>query len=144
MLVNNRWARASGHLNEKTISIQYREDWQQAKDSGLYEICIQIAWYAQTVDDSNGYPIISEQAKILTFTEQLQSKVEKDEGSVISMMITHDGVNQWIIYSQDLDAFKEGLEGVPVGEELYPIEVVADDDPDWHTFVQVYNSIDKG
>jgi len=143
MLVNNRWVRASGTLKEKPISIQFREDWTLARDSGLYGICVQIAWHAQSLDDSTGYPSIEEQAKIVAFTEQLQARLEPDEASVVAMMITHDGINQWIIYTGDLDKLKEGLDSVPTDEGLFPIEVVADPDTDWQTFSQVYQKIQE-
>ena len=142
MLVNNRWVRASGSLQEKPISIQFREDWTLAKDSGLYTICVQIAWHANSRDESTGFPATEEQARIVAFTEQLQARLEPQEDSVVAMMITHDGINQWIIYSRDLDELKAGLESMPTDEGLYPIEVVADEDPAWDTFIQVHERID--
>ena len=57
-------------------------------------------------------------------------------------MITHSGVNQWIIYTRDLDTLRSGLDSMPVTDGLYPIEVVADEDPQWNTFVQVHSRID--
>ncbi|MEQ3694766.1 MAG: DUF695 domain-containing protein [Alcanivorax sp.] len=143
MLVNNRWVRASGNLQDKPISIQFREDWTQAKESGLYGLCVQIAWNAQTNDDSTGFPATEEQARIIAFTEQLQARLEPDENSVVAMMITHDGINQWIIYSKDLDVLKAGLETIPTDNGLYPIEVVADEDAEWSTFIQVHERINS-
>ncbi|MEK9713060.1 MAG: DUF695 domain-containing protein [Thalassolituus sp.] len=141
MLVNNRWVRAGGSLQEKPISIQFREDWGLAKDSGLYSICVQIAWHASSRDESTGYPATEEQARIVAFTEQLQARLEPEEDSVVVMMITHDGINQWIIYSRDLDQLKAGLETIPTDSGLYPIEIVADEDPAWNTFIQVHERI---
>ena len=141
MLLNNRWVRAGGSLREKPISIQFREDWQSAMDSGLYGVCVQIAWNAESRDDSSGFPSTDEQARILAFTEQLQLVLEKQADSVVAMMITHDGINQWIIYTRDLDVLKKHLDEVPTTNGLYPIEVVADEDKAWDTFVQVHNRI---
>lgn len=141
MLVNNRWVRASGSLQDKPISIQFREDWAMAKDSGECDICVQIAWHASSMDDSTGFPAMDEQARIVMFTEQLQARLEPDEKSVVAMMITHDGINQWIIYTRDLEALKAGLDSIPTDEGLYPIEVVADEDPQWETFIQVHERI---
>ena len=136
MLINNRWVRASGSLQDKPISIQFREDWQLAKDHGDYTLCVQIAWHAESLDDSTGFPSAAEQVRIVSFTDQLQALLEPEEGSFVVMMITHSGVNQWIIYTRDLDTLRSGLDG------LYPIEVVADEDPQWNTFVQVHSRID--
>ena len=141
MLVNNRWVRAGGSLKEKPISIQFREDWQMAKDSGLYGLCVQIAWNAESRDESSGFPATEEQARIVAFTEQLQARLEPEEDSVVAMMITHDGINQWIIYTRDLEQLKTGLDAIPTDNGLYPSEVVADEDPDWETFIQVHGRI---
>lgn len=141
MLLNNRWVRAGGSLREKPISIQFREDWQSAKGSGLYGVCVQIAWNAESRDDSSGFPSTDEQERILAFTEQLQLVLEKQADSVVAMMITHDGINQWIIYTRDLDVLKKHLDEVPTTNGLYPIEVVADEDKGWDTFVQVHDRI---
>ncbi len=142
MLINNRWVRASGSLQDKPISIQFREDWQLAREHGDYTLCVQIAWHAQTLDDSTGFPAAAEQMQIVSFTDQLQALLEPDEGSFVVMMITHSGVNQWIIYTRDLDTLRAGLDSMPVTDGLYPIEVVADEDPHWNTFVQVHSRID--
>ncbi|MEK9766310.1 MAG: DUF695 domain-containing protein, partial [Thalassolituus sp.] len=80
-------------------------------------------------------------ARIVAFTEQLQARLEPEEDSVVVMMITHDGINQWIIYSRDLDQLKAGLETIPTDSGLYPIEIVADEDPAWNTFIQVHERI---
>ncbi|CUS42842.1 hypothetical protein MGWOODY_Tha2918 [hydrothermal vent metagenome] len=141
MLVNNRWVRASGSLQDKPISIQFREDWQLAMNSEKYSICVQIAWHASSIDDSTGFPGIAEQARIVEFTELLQTRLELGETAILAMMITHDGINQWIIYSSDLEQLQAGLDTIPTNNGLYPIEVVADDDPEWNTFTQVYQRI---
>ncbi|WP_430462106.1 DUF695 domain-containing protein [Thalassolituus sp. LLYu03] len=141
MLANNRWIRASGSLHDKPISIQYREDWQSVRDADSLPLCVQIAWQAQSVDDSTGFPSLSEQTSILTFSEHLQKQLEPGENALVTMVITHDGVNQWIIYCRDLDVLKEGLNRIPTDAGLYPIEVVADEDAAWNTFTQVYQAI---
>lgn len=141
MLVNNRWVRASGDLNEKPISIQYREDWQLAADAGSFPVCVQIAWHAESHDDSTGYPALDEQDDILTFHQALQDKLEPQENAVVAMMITHDSINQWIIYCKELGSLQTALDDIPTEQGLFPIEVVADEDLNWETFKQVYQVI---
>ena len=143
MLVNNRWIRASGDLNAKPISIQYREDWNIAAEAGLFPICVQIAWHAESQDESTGFPAEDEQQQILVFHQSLQDALEPDENAVVAMMITHDAINQWIIYGGDLEKVKAALDTIPTDKGLYPIEVVADEDPDWKIFNQVYDVIQQ-
>lgn len=141
MLANNRWIRASGTLNEKPISIQYREDWQLIQETADYTICTQIAWQARTLDDSTGFPSLAEQVDILAFGERLQKSVESQENALIMMVLTHAGVNQWVIYCRDFEALKNALDNVIEDEQQYPLEIVADEDSSWSTFNQVRHVI---
>ncbi|MDK2779279.1 MAG: DUF695 domain-containing protein [Pseudomonadota bacterium] len=143
MLANNRWVRASGSLNDKPISIQYREDWEAVRSADVLPVCVQIAWNAESVDDSTGFPSLQEQTRILTFSEYLQRELEPDENALVSMMITHDGVNQWVIYCKDIEKLKAGLDRIPTESGLYPIEIVADDDPQWGIFTKIHQEIEK-
>ncbi|MDF1764017.1 MAG: DUF695 domain-containing protein [Oleibacter sp.] len=149
MLMNNMWVKASGNLQEKPISIQFRDECQKAvstnsdvADFGEYQVCVQIAWNAESRDDSNGFPSLAEQERILLFNDQLQLHLEGKENAILAMMITHDGVNQWVIYCRDLEKLQKDLEKIPTDNGLYPIEIVADDDPEWQVFKKVYGQID--
>lgn len=143
MLANNQWIRSAGTLNEKPISIQYRQDWQLAKEAGEYSICIQIAWNSTSADDSTGFPSIAEQGDILVFNELLQANIEANENALVLMVISHSGINQWVVYARDLERFKKDLERIPTREGGYPIEVVADMDEEWNTFTQVHQAIEQ-
>ena len=59
------------------------------------------------------------------------------------MMLTNNGTNQWVIYCRDLELLQQGLDAIPTTDGLYPIEIVADEDPEWSTFVQVFEVIKK-
>lgn len=143
MLANNQWVRSSGTLHEKPISIQYRQDWQLAKEAGEYPICIQIAWNSASINDSTGYPSEAEQGDILVFNELLQNNIEAKENALVLMVISHAGVNQWVVYARDLETFKQDLKRIPAREGGYPIEVVADQDEDWCIFTQVHQAIEQ-
>ena len=143
MLANNRWVRATGTLRDKPISIHYREDWQSARDSGQLPVCVQIAWNAESIDDNTGFPGLQEQSRILVFNEHLQTHLETGDNAVVTMMLTNNGTNQWVIYCRDLELLQQGLDAIPTTDGLYPIEIVADEDPEWSTFVQVFEVIKK-
>lgn len=141
MKLDNRWVIADGTLNDLPITIHSREDWQETADSGRFPICVQIAWHANARDDSNGYPCLQEMQQIEMFHHQLQLQFEKQGHTIIAMVITHDGVNQWVVYSDDLEQVKNDLNQLIAPQNGYPIEVVADEDSDWGTFKKVYQAI---
>ena len=84
MQLDNRWVNADGTLNELPIVIRYREDWQQAADSGQFGICVQIAWNASSRDDSNAYPAQAEMEQIELLHHQLQNRLESTGNSIVA------------------------------------------------------------
>lgn len=141
MQINNRWVNASGDLDEKPITIHYREQWQTAQEQHTLPICIQIAWNANSRDESTSFPSKDEQETILAFGEQLQAHMEGNDNAVLVMMIMHDGVCQWVLYCADLEQAQKDLDSVPTENGLYPIDVVSDEDPNWDIFTKVHQAI---
>lgn len=141
MKFDNRWVTADGTLNELPITINSREDWQGTADSGRFPICIQIAWQADQRDETNAFPSKSEMLKIDVFHHQLQSQIEGDGHAMVAMVITHDGVNQWVIYCDDIENIKTSLNKLAAPEQGFPVEIVADEDAQWETFKKVHQAI---
>ncbi len=141
MKLDNRWVKADGSLNDLPINIHSRDDWQVIADSGCFPICIQIAWHSEARDESNAFPAQHEMQQIEVFHHQLQAQIEQAGHAVIAMVITHDGINQWVIYSDDIEQLKSDLNQLVAPEQGFPIEIVADEDPDWQTFKKVYQAI---
>lgn len=134
---NNRWIRAAGELNEQPISIQYREQWEAAQQTQDYSICVQIAWTANRLDESTGFASTEEQLNMLAFGEQLLT-LEAQNNAFLAMILTHGATQQWVLYVKNLEAFRQQLAQLPEPEEGYPLEMVADADAGWETFLQVY------
>jgi hypothetical protein len=141
MKFDNRWVTADGTLNELPITIYSREDWKGTADSGRFPICIQIAWQAEQRDETNAYPSKQDMLKIDVFHHQLQGQLEANGHAMVAMVITHDGVNQWVIYCDDIEPVKNGLDQIIAPEDGFPIEIVADEDEQWNTFKKVHQAI---
>lgn len=141
MKFDNRWVTADGTLNELPITIHSREDWQETAESGRFPICVQIAWHAELRDESNAFPSTQEMIKIDVFHHQLQSRLEADGHAMVAMVITHDGVNQWVIYCDDIDIVKAGLNTLAASDQEFPLEIVADEDVEWQTFKKVHQAM---
>lgn len=56
---------------------------------------------------------------------------EHDFHAVLTAVITTNGARQWIFYTSDIDECGQRLTAMPQENEPYPIELTADDDPDW-------------
>lgn len=140
MDIENRWITADGELSQLPIRICYREAWQQLSEQNL-DVCVQIAWHAKEKDSQTQFPALAEMVLIDVFNQQLMVLLEEDKTAYVSMVITHNGINQWVIYGQDLEKIKTVLDSMNKPEKGYPIEVVADNDADWHIFRQVKQAI---
>jgi len=141
MAFSNRWVLADGTLNNEPITIRYRDLIEPQQTGGDYNHCVQISWSASEVDFETGYPSANELVKIDDFNQKLMAAIEKDEQAIVVMVIMCQGINQWILYSQDTQVLQTDLNTIPTDTGLYPIEIVAEDDSEWSIFSQLKNAI---
>lgn len=141
MAFSNRWVLADGVLNDHPITIRYREDTDPQFTSGDYKQCIQISWSAAHVDEHTGYPAAEELEEIDAFNQKLMAAVESDEQAILLMVLMCQGINQWILYAKDIELLQASLNTIPTDTGLYPIEVVAEEDPSWITFTELRDAI---
>lgn len=141
MVFSNRWTFADGTLHEKPIEIRFREQVDQEQASGQYGQCIQIAWNADRIDDGTGFPTPEELSDIDAFNQKLMTALEAEQHGILVMVLTSQGIVQWILYCRDLDEAQADLNTIPTDTGLYPIEVVADSDPEWDTYTQLRDAI---
>lgn len=141
MAFSNHWALADGTLNDKPIEIRYRDQILNEQESGEYGQCVQIAWNAESSDPVTGFPSVEEMNQIDAFNQRLMEVVEADEHGILVMVLTSQGINQWILYCRDLEQTQQDLNRIPTDQGLYPIEVVAEEDSAWETFTQLRDAI---
>ncbi len=141
MAFSNRWVLADGTLSDQPITIRYRDNVQQELESGEYNNCIQISWEADDVDAETGYPSGIELDKIDVFNQKLMDAIEPKEHGLVVMVLMAQGVNQWIIYVRDNEEIQKDLNTIPTDTGLYPIEVVSDEDAEWHIFTELRDAI---
>ncbi len=134
MAFSNRWVLADGTLNDQPITIRYRDQIQEQLESDLYRQCIQISWQAQ-------YPSAAELEKIDAFNQKLMAAVETEQHGLLVMVLMCEGVNQWIMYTKDIEQVQQDLNTIPTDTGLYPIDVTSDEDPQWEIFTQLRDAI---
>ena len=141
MAFSNHWTTADGTLNDQPIMIHYRGDVETLQQSNQYGQCVQIAWNAEDVNPLNGFPSMDEMAKIDGFNLRLMDVIEAEQHGIVVMVLTSQGVNQWIIYCRNLEEMRQDLDRIPTDQGLYPIEVVAEEDASWETFTELRDAI---
>lgn len=140
MRVQDHWKVAQGMLYDKPIRISFRDDVDSLKGSTEYSTCMQLAWHLDEVDEK-GLPVSEIQAQLDSFNNKLVGALEVDSIAQLVMVICSGGVNQWVFYTRDLELSSNALNTIPIEGEGYPIEVVADDDPDWSIYRQICHAM---
>lgn len=141
MAFSNRWITADGTFQNDPITIRYRDGIEDERVSGTYPHCIQIVWEAADVDVDTGYPSQNELIKIDAFNQKLMQAVEAKPSGLLVMVLTSQGVNQWILYAKSNEQVTAALDTIPTDTGLYPIEVTSEEDEDWTIFMQLRDAI---
>jgi len=141
MAFSTRWVLADGTLNDKPITIRYRDGLDAEHASKAFAHCVQISWEAAEVDPSTGYPSDKELILIDDFNQKLMAAVEEQSHALVVMVIMCQGINQWILYAKDTSQLQADLNTIPTDTGLYPIEIVAEEDVEWGIFTQLRDAI---
>ncbi|EAT13760.1 DUF695 domain-containing protein [Bermanella marisrubri] len=141
MAFSNRWITADGTFQNDPITIRYRDGVEDEKGSGQYPHCIQIVWEASDVDADTGYPNQAELIKIDAFNQKLMQAIESKPCGLLVMVLTSQGINQWILYATSNEEVTLALDSIPTDTGLYPIEVSSEEDADWLVFTQLRDAI---
>ena len=124
------WAIAEGDHEGKPVLVRFRHKLRNVTDVSGYPQLLQITWPYEEADES-GMPEAEDSNAMELFEEHMIAAFEHDQHAVLTAVITTDGVRQWIIYTGDLEECGKRLSAMPHEQDEYPIELVADDDPEW-------------
>jgi hypothetical protein len=70
-------------------------------------------------------------AAMVSFERRLANAWEDDCLAVLTAVLTFDGARQWVYYTKDVPECGRRLNSMPQEPEPYPIELTAEQDPDW-------------
>lgn len=132
LLQHDHWDVAQGK-NETGVSfIRYRTPVlyaEQIQGCG-YGRVLKIVWiYAP--EGSGALPSKDASEQMAVFEDRLCAAVEHDSHAILTAVLTFDGARQWVFYTDDVHECGARLEAMPQEAERYPLELTADDDPEW-------------
>src|SRR2546422_5098574 len=130
ILRKDNWTIAEGTHEGKPLMVRFRQEFRSVTDFHGYPLLLQITWpYAST--DKNGLPGDADTDAMERFEERILAAYERDCHAVLTAVITTNGTRQWIFYTSDIDTCGQRLAEMPQESEPYPVELTADEDPDW-------------
>lgn len=90
---------------------------------------IRVTWSFEA--EGAGMPSSAEADRMRVFENRLVAAVEGDLNSVLTAVITARGHRTWALYSRSVEEFSKALHSMPQEGERYPIEIDAQEDPEW-------------
>ncbi len=130
ILKKDNWAVAEGTHEDKPLVIRFRQELRSVSDFRGHHLLLQITWPYESPDES-GLPGGADGEAMERFEERILAAYEHDAHAVLAAVITTNGARQWILYTSDIDTCGQRLAEMPQESEPYPVELTADEDPDW-------------
>jgi hypothetical protein len=126
------WTVAEGHTGEYPFQVRFRTMRADFPRSDFPKR-LNIFWSMSEADD-NGYATAAELRKLHTFEDRLVKAVEFDGFSILSVVLTGRSEREFVFYTPDPQEFVQRLTQMPQEEEIYPVEIHANDDEDWEYY----------
>ena len=143
LILQDVWSVAEGKREAGHFVIRFRSPLPSPTQANEYEWRLVACWpYA---DEGSG-TMPSEQIvkEMLEFEDRLCDALERDALAVLTAVLTFDGARQWVFYTHDVDTCGERINLMPQNVEPYPIELSANQDPEWRYLHDgILNDIDS-
>jgi hypothetical protein len=126
------WALADGTVGSDPYLLRFREPLPAASARHGHSIRFSVLW---SYGDKGAFPPSpQEDAKMDRFEQHLCRAIERDGLAFLMAALTFGGSRHWVFYTSDGYACGTRIAQMPHDSEPYPIEMVAENDPDWSFF----------
>lgn len=130
-LLEDRWSLAELQHEAGLAICRWRTPVLGPPDVGGYDRLVKVLWpYADA--GSGALPFDEVVNQLQRFEERLCEAWEKDGLAYLSAVLTFDGARQWVFYTYDIAECGSRLNQMPQESEPYPLELEAEDDPEWN------------
>ena len=119
----------------KTVIVTGRDYVDKIMDSGKFPYLVRVSWRYNALPDGmpeEGESLLMEQA-----TDALLAAFKKDRVAVMTGIYTGDGRREWVFYTFSTDTFGKYLNRVLAPFPLLPLEISAENDPDWEEYEEM-------
>ena len=135
----DNWLVAQGDIDGLPAIVRLRDEVQSFIKGGKHQHYLRVVWEMSEIDEF-GLPDENEMQRLELFEDRLCSVFEAGDHAILSFVLTNDGLRQWLFYSQDLEESVRRINEMPQEEAAYPIELTANEDPEWSEYGLVAES----
>ena len=126
---NEWWTSPTESATGKLIMVTGRRGIEQAKESGQYNIRVEITWKYQ--GDASGMPDTPTSTIMEAVQDALQKVFTKDPVAILTGIYTGDGERNWIFYTTSIHIFEKKINQALAPFDLLPITIYTENDPEW-------------
>lgn len=128
--IGNEWSIYQGKLSNGYPIIVRKNTWFETKENLLWKKSAGIAFYVLE-NTENGLPTSSENEKLYILEDKLFKIFEEDKNSAVTLIITAEGVREFILYTKNEELFKNDFESLQILFPDYQLTYFINDDPGW-------------
>ena len=132
---SSTWVLAKAERSSRPLLIRFRQ-FPNGLPSATYPKRISLFWTLSD-PDVTGLPTDDEFDRLATFEDRLIAALEHDQHSILTVVLSHNGENEFVIYTADVAGFIERLASIPREAERYPTTIRQSEDPSWSYFLTV-------
>lgn len=132
---SSSWVLAKAERNGRPLLISFRQ-FPDGLPNAAYPKRISLFW-TLSGPDVTGLPTDDEFDRLAVFEDRLIAALEHDEHSILTVVLSHNGENEFIFYTADVAGFVERLAGIPREDERYATSIRLGEDPSWSYFLGV-------
>lgn len=132
------WFRAEGGTADQPAMIRARQDILARLPAASLSTRIVVSWNCRSPLEM-GLPSSDDYEEISAFEEMLLNFVQ--EGSILAFVFTSAGIVEYSFYTSDQEWFLERLNEALADKPSVPIEISAEDDPDWTQYRSLMQAV---
>lgn len=137
------WSLSEGRIGDSPAIVRARQFLPHAAPSSHSALFVADWNYEDTAE--NGMPTDDDAARMEAFENALVCAFERENDSicVLYAVITCDGHREWKFYCRDIPEAQDALnEALSVFEDALPIELRAEDDPEWSDYTELMRDVE--
>lgn len=137
-LTDEWWTCPAEADNGQLIMVTGRRDMAVVQATGKYVYRVEITWRYEP--DETGMPDVATSSLMEEVQDALQSDFMKDPVAVLTGIYTGAGERNWVFYTMNLRIFDRKLNEDLARFERLPLEIYAENDPDWNEYNEMRES----
>lgn len=127
------WTAPAEADNGDLIMVTGRSDIAKFRDNPRFSIRLTVRW----AYGDNGMPADKDAELMEEVTEALAKTFKADPVAVLTGIYTGDGVREWVFYTASTHIFTRKLNEALTALPLLPLELSAENDPDWAEYAEM-------